>query len=77
MKLKINLKSFDDLPLLDVKTQVNIAKKNAMTEIMFPAELAGQNICFLIGDEVAYFTADARGMVSIKNKEVVKTITKR
>lgn len=77
MRLKINLKSFDDLPLLDVNTQINMAKKNAMLEIMFPAELAGQNICFLIGDDIAYFTADARGMVSIKNKEVVKTINKR
>ena len=77
MGLKINLKSFDDLPLLDVKTQVSSQKKNNITDISFPAELAGQNICFLIGDEIAYFTADPRGIVTIKNKEVVKTISKR
>ena len=77
MKLKINLKSFDDLPLLDVKTQIHTPKKNAITEIRFPIELADQNICFLIGDEIAYFTADARGMVTIKNKELVKTLNRK
>jgi hypothetical protein len=35
-----------------------MAKKNARTDIAFPPEFAGQNICFLVGDEVAYFTAD-------------------
>lgn len=77
MKLKINLKSFDDLPLLDVKTQIHTPKKNAITEIRFPIEFADQNICFLIGDEIAYFTADARGMVTIKNKELVKTLNRK
>ena len=77
MKLKINLKSFDDLPLLDIKTQIHTPKKNAITEIRFPIELADQNICFLIGDEIAYFTADARGMVTIKNKELVKTLNRK
>ena len=77
MKLKINLKSFDELPLLDVKTQVSSPKKNNITDILFPIELAGQSICFLIGDEIAYFTADARGMVTIKNKELVKTLSRK
>jgi len=76
MGLKINLKSFDDLPLLDVKTQIN-TKKNAVAEISFPIELADQSICFLVGDEVAYFTTDARGVVMIKNKELVRTIGKK
>lgn len=75
--LKINLKSFDDLPLLEVKSQVNGSKKNTAMDILFPLELAGQNICFLVGEEIAYFTADTRGTVSIKNKELVKTITKK
>ena len=77
MKLKINLKSFDDLPLLDVKTQIHTPKKNAITEIRFPIEFADQNICFLIGDEIAYFTADDAGVVTIKNKELVKAFGKR
>lgn len=75
--LKIDLKSFDDLPLLDVKTQVSIPKKNARTDIVFPKEYAGQNICFLIGDEIAYFTADDHGVVTIKSKELVKAISKK
>jgi regulator of RNase E activity RraA len=71
------LKSFDDLPLLDVKTQVNSPKKNNITDILFPIEFADQNICFLIGDEIAYFIADNRGMVTIKNKELVKTLSRK
>ena len=77
MKLKINLKSFDDLPILDVKTQINTPKKGAVAEIVFPAEYADHVMCFLIGDEIAYFTADARAMVTIKNKNTVKTLSKR
>ena len=77
MGLKINLKSFNDLPLLDVNTEMNGGKKNTTTDILFPSEFANQNICFLIGDEIAYFTADARGMVSIKAKDLVKTIGRK
>jgi len=75
--LKIDIKSFDELPLLEVKTQMNTPKKNNITDILFPIEFAGQNICFLIGDEIAYFTADPRGVVTIKNKELVKTISRK
>ncbi len=75
--LKIDIKSFNELPLLDVKTRVSTPKKNARTDISFPKEYAGQNICFLIGDEIAYFTADESGIVTIKNKELVKAIGKR
>jgi regulator of RNase E activity RraA len=71
------LKSFDDLPLLDVKTKMDSPKKNNITDISFPIEFANQNICFLIGDEIAYFTADSRGIVTIKAKDIVKTIDKR
>jgi ATPase len=77
MWLKINLKSFDDLPLLEVKTEVNIQKKNAAIDIFFPEEFANQNICFLIGDEVAYFMADTHGAITIKAKELVKNISRK
>jgi ATPase len=77
MNLKVNLKSFDDLPLMDIKTQVSIPKKNARSDILFPKELAGETICFLIGDEIAYFTVDPAGIVTIKNKELVKAISKK
>lgn len=77
MKLKIDLKSFDDLPLLDVNTQVHTPKKGAVTEIAFPAEFANQTICFLIGDEVTNLTADTHAIVTIKNKNTIKTLNKR
>jgi len=75
--LKIDIKSFDELPLLEVKTKSSIAKKNARTDIIFPEEFGNQSICFLIGDEIAYFTADDRGIVNIKDKNLVKTMEKR
>lgn len=65
------------MPILEVETQMNASKKNNVTDILFPSEFAGQTICFLIGDEIAYFTADARGIVTIKAKELVKAMSKR
>ena len=77
MGLNINLKSFDDLPLLDVPTEVTPPQKHGILEIIFPVEYANQNICFLIGDEVAYFTSDTRGIVAIKSKELSKLLMKK
>ncbi len=77
MGLKINLQSFDDLPLLDVKTKINTPKKNTRTDISFPAEFANQRVCFLMGDEIAYFTTDKRAIVSIKDKQLIKAIDKK
>ncbi len=75
LKLKINVKTFDDLPLLDVPTQSEIHKGGV--SFSFPVEFAGQVICFLIGEDIAYFTADDKSTVTIKNKELVKTINKK
>jgi predicted PilT family ATPase len=75
--LKIDIKGFDELPLLDVNVKISTPKKNARTDILFPKEFAGQTICFLIGDEIAYFTADDSGIVIIKNKELVKSLGKK
>ncbi|MCX6825610.1 MAG: ATPase, T2SS/T4P/T4SS family [candidate division SR1 bacterium] len=77
MGLKINLKSFDELPLLEVNTDIQAGKKSNISEVLFPIEFANQNICFLIGDQVAYFIADARGMITIKDKQLVKEISRR
>ncbi len=77
MKLKIDLKSFDDLPLLDVRTQIYPQKKGAVLEIAFPEEFANQTLCFLIGDEIVNILADARAIVTIKNKPTIKTLNKR
>ncbi len=77
MGLKINLKSFNDLPLLDVNTQINSGKKNSIAEVQFPPEYANQSICFQVGDEIAYFTADVRGVVLIKDKELSKNIARK
>ena len=77
MGLKINLKSFDELPLLEVNTEMQGGKKNNISEVLFPIEFANQNICFLVGDTIAYFVADAHGKVTIKDKQLVKDIARR
>lgn len=77
MWLNINLKSFDELALLDIQTQIHEPKKNTKMEVIFPKEFADRTVCFLFGEEIAYFTADAHGMVTIKNKELIKLFHKK
>lgn len=74
--LSINIKTFEDLPLLDVKTTINEGKKSSFN-IAFPAEFADKNMCLLVGEEILYFVADAHAVISITNKTVVKTIQKK
>ncbi len=75
--LNVDVKSFYDLPLLDIQVSMSPPKKNAKMDILFPKSYAWQTMCFLIGDEVAYFTVDSAGIVTIKNKELVKAIMKK
>lgn len=77
MWLNINLKSFDELALLDIQTQLHEPKKNAKMDIIFPKEFADRTVCFLIWEEIAYFTVDAGGLVTIKNKELIKILHKK
>lgn len=48
LRLKIDVKTFEDLPLLDVKTKMMIGKKNNKLDILFPEDYIGQNVTFLI-----------------------------
>jgi len=75
--LRINVKTFADLPLMDIKTDVAGPKKWARVDIAFPQEMWNKQICLLVGDEILYFNADNNGIVSIKNKAVVKSIERK
>ncbi|MFA5748458.1 MAG: ATPase, T2SS/T4P/T4SS family [Candidatus Absconditabacterales bacterium] len=75
--LKVNVKTFDELPLLDVKVNMNNAKKSGHFEISLPEELANKNICLLIGTEIVYFNSDPIGVITIQDRAMVKTIQKR
>ncbi len=46
-------------------------------DIAFPDAFAGRTLCFLVGEGIVYFTADINGIVSIKDKAMVKDIHKK
>jgi hypothetical protein len=45
--MKINVKSFADLPLLDVQTKMNVAKKSGRVDIAFPAGWESKDVVIL------------------------------
>ncbi len=73
--LNINIKSFEDLPLLD--EQVDIMESKWRLDIAFPKEFAEKTVQMLIWDEVIKLETDSNGISSIKNKPLIKTIQKR
>ena len=75
--MSINVKSFENLPLLDVKTDISESKKNARLDITFPDQYAGKVLCLMIGEDLVYFTADINAIITIKDKSMTKTIQKK
>ena len=75
--MSINVKSFENLPLLDVKTDISESKKNARLDIAFPDQYAGKVLCLMIGEDLVYFTADINAIITIKDKSMTKTIQKK
>lgn len=73
--LNINVKSFDDLPLLD--EQVDISESKGHLNIAFPQSFAQKTVQVLVGDELIKLETDANGVSSIKDKPLIKTIQKR
>ncbi|AHB41732.1 hypothetical protein P148_SR1C00001G0945 [candidate division SR1 bacterium RAAC1_SR1_1] len=73
--LNINVKSFDDLPLLDDK--VDIMEGKGHLDIAFPQSFAQKTVQVLVGDELIKLQTDANGISSIKDKSLIKTIQKR
>lgn len=74
--LGINIKTFDELPLLDVQTDMNFQGKNAMV-IAFPEEYGNKTVCLLVWEELLYFNTDPSWVVVIKNKDLVRNIQKK
>lgn len=56
--LRVNVKTFEDLPLLDVPYDIQYGKKNQGAFLYFPKEYANKTLCFLVDDDAVYFTAD-------------------
>ncbi|MCX6823274.1 MAG: ATPase, T2SS/T4P/T4SS family [candidate division SR1 bacterium] len=75
--LSINVKSFADLPILDVQTQMSNAAKNTRIDIAFPAGYEEKEIVVIIGDDLLRTRTDAHASLVIKDKNMVKQIQKK
>lgn len=73
--LNINVKSFEDLPLLD--QQVDIMESKWHLDIAFPQDFADKTVKILVWDEVIKLETDANGISSIKHKALIKRLQKR
>lgn len=73
--LKINVKSFEDLPILD--EQVDIMEAKWHLDIAFPQQFSNKTVQILVWDEIIKLETDANGISSIKNKPLIKSIQKR
>jgi len=75
--LSINVKSFDDLPLIDEKTDISEWKKGWSLNISFPNSLAQKTLNLIVWDEIIRVATDANWVTSISNKPLIKAIQKR
>lgn len=75
--LSINVKSFADLPILDVQTQMSTAQKNGRVDIAFPAWYEEKEIVVIIWDDLLRTRTDAHASLVIKDKIMVKHIQKK
>ncbi|MDR2189686.1 MAG: Flp pilus assembly complex ATPase component TadA [Candidatus Peribacteria bacterium] len=73
----ITVKTFDELPLLDVKTDVSGGKKGGQLVIAFPNGYENMTLSLLIGDEIVKFTTDRNGVISITDKNEIRLIERR
>jgi hypothetical protein len=73
--LSVNVKTFDEVPLADVKVDVK-SQKN-MVDIIFPQSYANQQIQLLIHDEVFSAKADPQATLTIKKKNIINLIQKK
>jgi predicted PilT family ATPase len=73
----ITVKTFDELPILDVKTDISGGKKNGQLFIAFPSWYENQIFSLLIGDEIVKFTTDRNGVISINDRNEVRLIERR
>jgi hypothetical protein len=71
------VKTFSDLPLLDVKTQISENTKGNQIFISFPDGYTNQRFSFLVGDQIKKYSTDRNGMVVISDKAEIKQIMKK
>ena len=75
--LRINVKSFDDLPLLDIQTKESTPAKNGRMEIAFPAGWENKETVVIVGEDLVRSMTDTHGVLAITDKVTIKSIQKK
>ena len=73
--LDINVKSFDDLPLLEAK--VDISEGRNGLNIAFPPIFEQKTMHLLVGEDIIDVLTDRNAVATVKDKPLLKTIQKR
>ncbi len=72
----ITVKSFAELPILDVKTTISWGKKWGLF-IAFPQGYENKTLSLLIWDDVYKFTTDRNGIVIVNERNEIRMIERR
>ncbi len=75
MGFQIGVHTLEDLPLLDVKT--NLKKRNNQMTILFPKHMIEHPITIMIGDDILQGKTNDRAELIIKKKALVREIEKK
>lgn len=73
--MRIDLETFDDLPLLD--TDVKVEKNNNTIVIQFPKHYIERNVYVMVGKDLLHTRTNDHAQVIIKNKNYVKAISSK
>ena len=75
--VSIKVKTFADLPLLDVKTQMSETKKGNQIFISFPEEFANSRVSLLVGDQIKKYSLDRNAILTISDKTEARQIARK
>lgn len=75
--IKIQVKSFEELTLLDIETTVNSSKKHDHLEILFPEGMANKKAYLLCDNRLFTFGIWDDAVVIITDKNLVKLLEKK
>lgn len=70
--LKINVQTFEDLPILDIDVQTE--KNGNSIVIYFPRHYVDRNVYVMIWKELLHTQTNSHAQVVVKNKNIVKSI---
>jgi len=75
--MSIKVKTFDELPLLDVKTDISGWKKWGQLFIAFPNGYESTTITLLVWDNLIKYQTDRNWVIAINDRNEVRTIERR